>query len=349
MTSDSLCQFTLSITMVISINPKTQFKSSLNKGNVSVNLQPVTEPGIAPTDFYATTIHPTDICIGGQWMRVKNPRESGAIVIRFSPTPQAECHPLRDLQVGDLVVVGKEGVRVKTTSFQQEEEFGFMSATVSSERPIEALILQITKYLLAYREAGFKVAVCAGKDVAERGGLEALVSLIRNGYVQALVTENAIASYDLSLSLYNTERRQAHAINEIRRYGNIAKAVEQGILNAGLFYECNRLGVPFAIAGSLEDEPLPDTLTDTVIAQQTYARLLYGADMILMLSAGMSAMAVRRMTPAGVKVIAVDINPAVVQALCDYDTAESIGIVTDVGLFLTQLVQQLNLALLAQV
>jgi len=48
------------------------------------------------------------------------------------------------------------------------------------------------------------------------------------------------------------------------------------------------------------------------------------------------------MTPAGVKLVCVDINPAVVTKLSDRGSVESVGVVTDVGLFLSLLVQHLG-------
>jgi len=51
---------------------------------------------------------------------------------------------------------------------------------------------------------------------------------------------------------------------------------------------------------------------------------------------------VGNMTPAGVKMVCVDINPAVVTKLSDRGSVESVGVVTDVGLFLSLLIQQLD-------
>jgi hypothetical protein len=47
------------------------------------------------------------------------------------------------------------------------------------------------------------------------------------------------------------------------------------------------------------------------------------------------------MTPAGVRLIYVDISPGVVTKLADRGSIESTGIVTDVGLFLNLLDSQL--------
>jgi hypothetical protein len=67
-----------------------------------------------------------------------------------------------------------------------------------------------------------------------------------------------------------------------------------------------------------------------------------GADLVLMLSTMLHSIGVGNMTPAGVKMVCVDINPAVVTKLSDRGSLESIGVVTDVGLFLSLLVNQLN-------
>jgi hypothetical protein len=48
------------------------------------------------------------------------------------------------------------------------------------------------------------------------------------------------------------------------------------------------------------------------------------------------------MTPAGVKLVCIDINPAVVTKLSDRGSVESIGVVTDVGLFLNLLAERLQ-------
>jgi hypothetical protein len=47
------------------------------------------------------------------------------------------------------------------------------------------------------------------------------------------------------------------------------------------------------------------------------------------------------MLPAWVPVVCVDINPAVVTKLADRGSSQTIGVVTDVGLFLHQLAAQL--------
>jgi lysine-ketoglutarate reductase/saccharopine dehydrogenase-like protein (TIGR00300 family) len=326
-------------------------------------LEPVTQAGVSPDNFYVTTIYPTEVRIDGQWIKVQNQRMDGAIAVTRTPSGVvARCKLLRDLEVGEQVVVDVQGIRTvrKTESREQRntQEFSFMSAGVSSERRVELVVEQVAWELRQIRDQGGKVVVTAGPVVIHTGGGEHLVRLIREGYVQALLGGNAIAVHDIEQNLMGTSlgvdmkrgvavrgghRHHLKVINTIRRYGSIAKAVEEGVLKSGVMYECVRNGVPFCLAGSIRDDgPLPDTQMDLIKAQQEYSQLLEGADMILMLSSMLHSIGVGNMTPAGVKMVCVDINPAVVTKLSDRGSVESVGVVTDVGLFLSLLVQQLD-------
>jgi lysine-ketoglutarate reductase/saccharopine dehydrogenase-like protein (TIGR00300 family) len=323
----------------------------------------VTQDGVAPDDFYVTTIYPTEVRIQGEWLKVQNQRMDGAIAVTFtSEGPVARCKLLRDLEVGEQVIVGVEGIRTvrKTESREQRntQEFSFMGSGVSSERRVELVVEQIAWELRQLRDQGGKVVVTAGPVVIHTGGSQHLARLIREGYVQGLLGGNAIAVHDIEQSMMGTSlgvdmkrgvavrgghRHHLKVINLIRRYGSIAAAVEQGLLTNGVMYECVRNNVPFALAGSIRDDgPLPDTQMDLLKAQTEYANLLEGADMILMLSTMLHSIGVGNMTPAGVKMVCVDINPAVVTKLSDRGSVESVGVVTDVGLFLSLLVQQLD-------
>jgi lysine-ketoglutarate reductase/saccharopine dehydrogenase-like protein (TIGR00300 family) len=324
-------------------------------------LEPVTLKGVAPDDFYVTTIYPTEVRVNCQWVRLENQRMDGAIVVSHNAEKAiAQCKLLRDVQVGEQVVVGVEGIRTvrKPEAREQRQEFSFMGAGVSSERRVELVVDQIAWELRRIRDQGGKVVVVSGPVAIHTGGGDHLAHLIREGYVQALLGGNAIAVHDIEQALMGTSlgmdmkrgvsvrgghRHHLKAINTICRCGSIAQAVEQGVLTTGIFYECIQKGVPFSLAGSIRDDgPLPDTKMDLLEAQADYARLIQGADMILMLSSMLHSIGVGNMTPAGVKMVCVDINPAVVTKLSDRGSVESIGVVTDVGLFLSLLVQQLG-------
>ncbi len=328
-------------------------------------LKPVTQDGVAPDDFMATTIYPTEVRVNKQWLRVQDQRMDGVIVV--DPKKKTtRCTLFRYLRTGDLVVTGSGGVRTvrKTESrdvrgaAQAEHEFSFMGAGVSSERRVEVLVDQISWEMHRIRGQGGRIVVVPGPVVIHTGGGEHLAWLVREGYVQALLGGNAIAVHDIEQALLGTSlgvdlklgtsvegghRHHLRAINTIRGAGSIAKAVEQGILTSGIFYECARKNVPFVLAGSIRDDgPLPETQMDLIQAQEQYARLLKGADLILMLSSMLHSIGVGNMTPAGVRLVCVDINPAVVTKLSDRGSIESVGVVTDVGLFLNLLTRRLG-------
>ncbi|BAU09821.1 hypothetical protein LEP3755_02960 [Leptolyngbya sp. NIES-3755] len=324
-------------------------------------LEPVVQDGVAPDDFYVTTIYPTEVRVNCEWVKVDRQRMDGAIAVS-SDGKSAQCKLLRDLTTSDRVVVGVEGIRTirkaSTRDQRNTQEFSFMGAGVSSERRVELVVEQIAWELRQIRDQGGRVVVTAGPVVIHTGGGEHLAKLIREGYVQALLGGNAIAVHDMEQSLLGTSlgvdmkrgvsvrgghRHHLKVINTVRRYGSIAKTVEAGVLKGGILYECVRNNVPFSLAGSIRDDgPLPDTKMDLIEAQEDYARLIEGADMILMLSSMLHSIGVGNMTPSGVKMVCVDINPAVVTKLSDRGSIESVGVVTDVGLFLSLLVQQLE-------
>jgi lysine-ketoglutarate reductase/saccharopine dehydrogenase-like protein (TIGR00300 family) len=321
------------------------------------------QTGVSPDDFYVTTIYPTQARVNGEWITVQKQRMDGAIVISESGgNITASCKILRDLVVGDRVVVGVEGIRTvrKTESREKRasDEFSFMGAGVSSERRVELVVEQIAWELRQIRDRSGKVIVTAGPVVIHTGGAQHLARLIRDGYIQGLLGGNAIAVHDIEQALMGTSlgvdmqkgtpvrgghRHHLKIINTVRRHGSIAKAVEAGVIPKGIMYECVKNNVPFCLAGSIRDDgPLPDTEMDLIKAQASYASLIEGTDLILMLSTMLHSIGVGNMTPAGVKMVCVDINPAVVTKLSDRGSVESVGVVTDVGLFLSLLVDRLE-------
>ncbi|PPJ63091.1 TIGR00300 family protein [Cuspidothrix issatschenkoi] len=326
-------------------------------------LEPVLQAGVAPDDFYVSTIYPTEVRVNGEWLKVQNQRMDGAIAISQTPNGiVAKCKLLRDLEIGDKVVVDVLGIRTvrKAESREQRnsQEFSFMSSGVSSERRVELVVEQVAWELRKIKDSGGKVVVTAGPVVIHTGGGEHLSRLIREGYVQGLLGGNAIAVHDMEQNLLGTSlgvdmkrgvavrgghRHHLKVINTIRRFGSIAKAVEAGVVKSGIMYECVKNNIPFSLAGSIRDDgPLPDTQMNLILAQQEYSKIIEGADMILMLSSMLHSIGVGNMTPAGVKMVCVDINPAVVTKLSDRGSIESVGVVTDVGLFLSLLIQQLD-------
>jgi hypothetical protein len=81
---------------------------------------------------------------------------------------------------------------------------------------------------------------------------------------------------------------------------------------------------------------------DMLAAQRAYAAMVKGSSLVVMLASMLHSIATGNMIPAWVKTICVDINPAVVTKLSDRGSGQTIGIVTDVGLFLRSLAEKLQ-------
>jgi hypothetical protein len=110
------------------------------------------------------------------------------------------------------------------------------------------------------------------------------------------------------------------------------------LLTRGVMYDLHVHNVPYVLAGSIRDDgPLPETVMDLAAAQDLYSEALVGVGVVIMLSSMLHSIGVGNMVPSWVKVVSVDINPAVVTKLSDRGSTQTVGVVTDVGLFLHQL------------
>lgn len=316
--------------------------------------------GCAPDDFYSTTNQRTQVRIDGSWLPVERQRmDAAVIVVNGVNGERAACRKLRDLRAGDRVICGLAGIRV-TPEFRDREraDFGFMANDVSSERRVEVSAMRIARMMREVKASNGRIVFVAGPVVIHTGGAAYFARLIRAGFVDVLLAGNALAVHDAEQALFGTSlgvdleagapvsgghRHHMRAINAINRAGGIRAAVASGVLTTGVMAECVRANVQYVLAGSVRDDgPIPDTVTDMVEAQEQYAAALEGAGIVIVLSTMLHGIGVGNMLPAWVPVVCVDINPAVVTKLADRGSSQTIGLVTDVGLFLHQLAAQLT-------
>ncbi|HEY8460976.1 MAG TPA: TIGR00300 family protein [Blastocatellia bacterium] len=325
-------------------------------------LKPAPEDRVVPDDFYSTTNHRTYVRIGGEWIEVGKQRMDAVIVVSENAAPgaahRAECRKLRDVKKGEMIVCGTNGVRIRQ-EFKERDRLGFafMANEISSERRAETAVRKIAEMMRQIKAEGGRIVFVAGPVVVHTGGTAAFCEIIRKGFVDALLAGNAIAVHDIEHQLFGTSlgvdletgvpieeghKNHMRAINFVNRHGSIRGAVEAGALRSGIMYELVRKNVPYVLAGSIRDDgPLPDTEMDLIKAQEDYARLLDGAKMVVCLSSMLHSIGVGNMTPSWVRMVCVDINPAVVTKLSDRGSQQTLGVVTDVGTFLNLLAQQL--------
>jgi lysine-ketoglutarate reductase/saccharopine dehydrogenase-like protein (TIGR00300 family) len=314
--------------------------------------------GAFPEGFYSTTNFRTQVRLQGDWIDVEDQEMDCGILI--DPEGQAaRCLPMTLVRKGDLIVVGRQGIRV----FPAEEKarqnlFEFMASAVSSEKPKNVTVREIAAAMRRTRAAGDKILAVLGPAVVHTGSVDHICKLIRWGYLNVLFAGNALAAHDIESALYGTslgvylerglpaeEGHEHHlrAINTIRRLGGIAAAVDKGVLKRGIMFECIRHKVPFVLAGSIRDDgPLPEVITDVLDAQQKMRELIHGVGFCLMVATMLHSIATGNLLPAWVKVACVDINPAAVTKLTDRGSMQTVGIVTDAEPFLRALVHELE-------
>jgi len=322
----------------------------------SVQLVPAPADGVFPTDFYVTTNQQTFVHLDNKWIEVQPATMDCAIAV--SPEkPEARAVKFSQVRKGMPIAIGHHGIRV--VPFQRSTErrgvFEFMASNVSSEKPKSAVIREMAEEIRLAKKTGGKILVVAGPAVVHTGAGEHFEKLIQWGYVNLLFAGNALAAHDIEQALYGTslgvylqrgaladEGHENHmrAINTIRAAGGIAQAVAQGILRQGIIYQCVKHNVDFVLAGSIRDDgPLPEVITDVVLAQQTMRSKLGAVTIALMMGTMLHSIAVGNLLPAHVKTICVDINPSVVTKLADRGTFQALGLVTDIEPFLRELTE----------
>lgn len=318
-----------------------------------VACKPAPTNGVLPPDFYSTTHLPTQVRLNGRWVEVQN-TEMDLIIVVNPAASEARMIPSAAVRQGELVVVGHEGIRILPPQRPREREvFSFMGSNVSSEHPKRLVIEEIAREMRDIRARGGKVLIVAGPAIVHSGAGPLLAKLIRDGYVQVLFGGNAICTHDvesvllgtsLGVALHNGRpvpgghRNHMAAINTIRAAGSLRQAVDSGVLKEGIMYECIKNNVDLVLAGSVRDDgPMPDVITDVQQAQLRMREAIKGVEMVLMIATMLHSIATGNMLKASVKVVAVDINPAVVTKLADRGTFQALGLVTDAELFVQEL------------
>ena len=319
-------------------------------------LREVEQDGVFPDDFYSTTNLETVVRLGGHWVPVENPEMDCGIVVKDD---RARTIAVSEIMAGDSVVCGASGVKVVPLPAIDRSAggFEFMNSEVSSEKPQALLVRQIAQQMRDVKESGKKVLWVAGPAVVHTGAAPAMVALVEAGYVDVLFAGNAIATHDIEASLFGTslgvdlkqgrgvEHGHEHhirAINQIRRAGSIAEAVQSGVLTGGVMHALVTHGKQFVLVGSVRDDgPLPDVYTDVIEGQRAMRAGLKDVGFAIMVATMLHSVATGNILPASIPLVCVDINPATVTKLADRGSAQARGIVTDIGLFLEQLALEL--------
>ena len=304
---------------------------------------------IMPDNFYSTTNNETKIFYRNKWINVKNMMMDKCIVIN---NDTAKCVAIRDVKKNDRIVIGESGIKIIPIERPRDKNnvFKFMSSNNSSERPTSHMAKKVAADIFNTKKSNGKIILVAGPAIIHTGAGESIAMLIRSGFIDTILSGNALAVHDIENAILGTSlgmnihdgtlalrgnRNHMYAINSVFQAGSISNMVQTGKLKQGIMFECVTNNIPVVLAGSIRDDgPIPDVITDIIIAQKKYKKCLEDADLVIMVSTMLHSIATGNMLPAKVKVIIIDINQATVTKIIDRGTWQALGIVSDVGVFL---------------
>lgn len=335
----------------------TDYGAELIEDNEEVTLIESKKDKTVPDNFYSTSNYNTKIRYKGEWLNIDN-IEMDCVISVDVENKKAICKPLNTVKKGELIVVGRNGVKVTPLERSRgKNTFEFMNSEASAEKPTRAIIQRVASQIKEVKDNGGKVLVVGGPAVVHTGCATILGDLIKEGYVHKLFAGNALATHDIENALYGTSlgvkmesgelvahghKHHISAINTINKAGSIKDAVEQGILTSGIMYECVKNNAPYVLAGSIRDDgPLPDVITDSQEAQQRMREEVQDVDMVIMIATLLHSVATGNLIPARIKSVCVDISNASVTKLADRGSAQVISVVTDIGSFLPILKEEL--------
>ena len=317
--------------------------------------------GAFPPGFYSSTNLETDVRLDGHWIPVTRPEMDCGLVVEDGGVHTVA---MSDVVRGTMIVMGGLGIRVHPPEQPGEggkQAFEFMSSDVSSEKPKALLVEQVAAQMRAVKETGKRILWVAGPAVVHTGSGPDLAALIRAGYVDAFFAGNGVAAHDIESNMFGTslgvylnqgtpaEHGHEHhirAINELRRHGSFRAAIDAGVFDDGIVYHLVKHGSEFLFGGSVRDDgPLPEVVTDMLEVQRKLRDMIWGDDDLIgfciVVGTMLHGIATGNCLPASVPLVCIDINQATVTKLMDRGSFQSMGIITDVGLFIRELAERL--------
>ena len=331
----------------------------------------------APKGFHATSIYPEYFKIDGKWHLAKDTRMDAVPVWDGKEIHVVE---FRNIKENDLIVCGRaedcsEGIYVHDDCWEIEEKsdvkntFAFRqsrSRETSFTQDYESLV-DLLKYEKEHN--GYVVWVLGPACSFDVEARRVMGELIAQGYCQALLAGNALATHDLEGGYMGTalgcdiKTQKLHymghynhldTINAINTYGSIPKFIEGEGINSGIIYSCVKNDVPFVLNGSIRDDgPLPEVYEDNYIGQDTIRSHVRKATTIIGMATVLHTIATGNMTPTyrvledgsirPVYFYMVDTSDFAANKLSDRGSLSAKGIVTNVQDFMRNLANGLNI------
>lgn len=277
--------------------------------------------GVVPNNFHGTSNHPEYIHVGnGRWLLAPESRMDAVLVLEGD---QVEVVEARRVRKGDQVVVGRtedgeEGIYVHVEGFLPEtdtavDKFSFRTRG-TRETPFSRCYDDLYQVLRHDRDHGHIVWVLGPAVAFDKDSRDAMQGLIENGFCHGLLAGNALATHDLEAAFFRTGLGQdiysqtlrplghynhLDIINEVRRRGSIAKTIQEMELNDGIIYACEKMNIPYVLAGSIRDDgPLPEVVSDVYQAQDAMRAHARKATTVVALATQLHSIAFGNMVPS---------------------------------------------------
>jgi hypothetical protein len=241
----------------------------------NVKVGEVEKDGVAPKDFFMTSIYPEYFKINGKWVLPTQQSMDCAAVVRDDIT--VEVIEFRNLKVGDKVVLGRtsdinQGIHKHVNGFDNLPKVRRRRSVESSFSKDYKELYELLKY--EKENNGHIVWVLGPAVIFDHDTRVALSELAENGYVNGLLAGNAMATHDLEGGLLQTALGQniytqesvllghynhLDLLNEARRAGSTENLLAEGNVKDGFIKTCVENNIPIVLAGSIRDDgPLPE-------------------------------------------------------------------------------------------
>lgn len=317
---------------------------------------------VAPENYHATTIFPEYFKVDGKWILAE---ESRMDCVAVYGEGKIHVREFRNLRQGDLVFTGRtenceDGIFVYPNGFDEgegghDEAFAFRQRR-SRETAFSKDYDNIYELLRHEKEHGYVVWVMGPACAFDSDSREAFSSLVMNGYVDALLAGNALATHDLEGAYLNTALGQniytqysqpnghynhIDTINRVKYHGSIPAFIEKEGIDNGIIYSCVKKDVPFVLVGSIRDDgPLPEVYANVYEGQDAMRECVQKATTVICMATTLHSIATGNMTPSfrvmpdgtirQVYFYSVDVSEFAVNKLGDRGSLSAKSIVTNV-------------------
>ncbi len=329
---------------------------------------------VAPLNYHAMSIYPEYFKINGQWLLAE---ESRMDCVAVYENGKVHVREFRNLKKGDLVICGRtenceDGIFLHHDGFRenQDENDVFAFRLNKSRETAFSIDYDELYELLKYEKEHGKIVWVLGPVVSfDEDCKNALSKLIANGYVNALLAGNALATHDLEGAYMHTalgqdiysQRQQPNGhynhldtINRVKYHGGISEFIKKENINSGIIYSCEKHNVPYVLAGSIRDDgPLPPVIGNVYEAQERMRQEIRSATTVISVATMLHSIAVGNMTPSyridkygnirQVYFYCVDISEFTANKLCDRGSLTSRAIITNAQDFIVNVAKGLGL------